>query len=493
MEHEGRGKTATSLSSSAAAATGAVDYDDGDMTLAQVAKSPRHRLASSSGKARRQMEDNPMVQKVKKRLADWKTSHAVTGPGGKFMSFEQNKAAYDEQCSPGEFKSSAVIRALEVRSKLEQEFPSFVKSLVRSHVASCFWMGLPGAFCKSYLPVRDSTLTLEDEAGRHFQVKYIAHKTGLSAGWRQFSAAHKLLEGDVLVFQLVGHTKFKVYVTRACDLTEVDGALGLLNLESHHRYSDAGRSDTYSKGDVAGDISNKKRSKCALLDTAENQKKSSPLRSVPRNQVTEHSENTSREVVSEIVEAFDIYQPAVPFKNIKSFDDFNIIIDGLSINSELPRDLRKKYYKLCYSQHMFLHEHLIQGMNRKLVTGVISETITIADAIKASDISTSRDEYSSWDKTLRAFQLFGMNVGFLRSRLHRLANLAYESENALDVRTLVDAKNDQVHVHDEIRNIETKLVELKEACDRFGAAIDGLDSKAEVYKSKFQEEVSAPW
>lgn len=53
-------------------------------------------------------------------------------------------------------------------------------------------------------------MTLEDEAGRHFQVKYIAHKTGLSAGWRQFSAAHKLLEGDVLVFQLVGPTKFKV-------------------------------------------------------------------------------------------------------------------------------------------------------------------------------------------------------------------------------------------------------------------------------------------
>lgn len=60
------------------------------------------------------------------------------------------------------------------------------------------------------MPARDSTMTLEDEAGRHFQVKYIAHKTGLSAGWRQFSAAHKLLEGDVLVFQLVGPTKFKV-------------------------------------------------------------------------------------------------------------------------------------------------------------------------------------------------------------------------------------------------------------------------------------------
>ncbi|XP_022149447.1 B3 domain-containing protein Os01g0234100-like isoform X2 [Momordica charantia] len=438
------------------------------------------------------MEDNLMVQKVKKRLADWKTSHAVTGPGGKFMSFEQNKAAYDDQCSPGEFKSSAVIHALEVRSKLEPEFPSFVKSLVRSHVANCFLMGLPGSFCKSYLPVRDSTMILEDEAGRNFQVKYIAHKTGLSAGWRQFSAAHRLLEGDVLVFQLVGPAKFKVYVTRASDVTEVDGALGLLNLESHTRHSDVGK-ETENKAEVRSDISDKKRAKGALLDSPEKQRKHSPLRSAPR-QVAEYSENTSEVVVSETVEAaFNLFQPAVPFKDIRSFDDFNIVIDGLSINPELPRDLRKRYFKLCCSQNMFLHENLIQGMNRNLVTGVISETITIADCIKASDLSTSRDEFSAWDKTLRAFQLFGMNVGFLRTRLHRLANLAYESENALDVRTLVDAKNDQVHVHDEIRNIETKLVELKEACDRFGAAIDGLDSKAEVYKSKFQEEVSAPW
>lgn len=40
----------------------------------------------------------------------------------------------------GEAKSSAVIRAQEVRSNLGVEYPSFVKSLVRSHVASCFWM-----------------------------------------------------------------------------------------------------------------------------------------------------------------------------------------------------------------------------------------------------------------------------------------------------------------------------------------------------------------
>lgn len=43
----------------------------------------------------------------------------------------------------GQAKSSAVIRAQEVLSNLGPEFPSFVKSLVRSHVASCFWMVSP--------------------------------------------------------------------------------------------------------------------------------------------------------------------------------------------------------------------------------------------------------------------------------------------------------------------------------------------------------------
>ncbi|OIV89476.1 hypothetical protein TanjilG_20897 [Lupinus angustifolius] len=119
-------------------------------------------------------------------------------------------AATDGISSRGEAKSSAVIKAEEVRSSLEQEFPSFVKSLVRSHVASCFWMGLPVTFCKSHLPDKDTTITLEDESGKEYKMKYIAYKTGLSAGWRQFSAVHKLQEGDVVVFQLVEPTKFKV-------------------------------------------------------------------------------------------------------------------------------------------------------------------------------------------------------------------------------------------------------------------------------------------
>ncbi|KAH7566564.1 hypothetical protein JRO89_XS08G0190000 [Xanthoceras sorbifolium] len=149
--------------------------------------------------------------------------------------------AIDGKCAHEEVKSPAMIRAEEVQSNLEPMLPSFAKSMVRSHVASCFWMGLPGQFCKLYLPNKDATVTLEDENGEQYEAKYFADKTGLSAGWRQFSIGHNLLEGDVLVFQLVGTLKFKVYIIKANDFTEVDGALGLLNLDAHTKQKDAGK------------------------------------------------------------------------------------------------------------------------------------------------------------------------------------------------------------------------------------------------------------
>ena len=75
-----------------------------------------------------------------------------------------------------------------------------------------FLQGLPVAFCKRHLPDKDTTIVLEDESGKEYNTKFIACKMGLSAGWRQFSAVHKLQEGDAVVFQLVGPTKFKVMV-----------------------------------------------------------------------------------------------------------------------------------------------------------------------------------------------------------------------------------------------------------------------------------------
>ncbi|GAA0174842.1 hypothetical protein LIER_28146 [Lithospermum erythrorhizon] len=60
---------------------------------------------------------------------------------------------------------------------------------------------------------------------------------GLSAGWRGFSLAHNLEEGDV-VFHLVGFCRFKVYIVRANHLGEVDAALGLLHLDAEARSLD---------------------------------------------------------------------------------------------------------------------------------------------------------------------------------------------------------------------------------------------------------------
>lgn len=85
-----------------------------------------------------------------------------------------------------------------------------VRVLTSSFLCFGFWQGLPGQFCKSHLPNVDTTITLEDESGVEYEAKYYAEKTGLSAGWRQFSTGHRLLEGDVLVFQLVAPLKLKV-------------------------------------------------------------------------------------------------------------------------------------------------------------------------------------------------------------------------------------------------------------------------------------------
>ncbi|XP_057821671.2 B3 domain-containing protein Os06g0194400 isoform X1 [Cryptomeria japonica] len=100
---------------------------------------------------------------------------------------------------------------------LGSEHPYFVKSLVRSHVSSCFWLGLPRGFCVKYLPENDVSMVLEDEKGNECDTVYIATRTGLSGGWRGFALDHDLDDGDALVFELVEPTKFKVYITKAKD------------------------------------------------------------------------------------------------------------------------------------------------------------------------------------------------------------------------------------------------------------------------------------
>ncbi|XP_073124343.1 B3 domain-containing protein Os01g0234100-like isoform X2 [Henckelia pumila] len=384
------------------------------------------------------------------------------------------------------FKSPTMIRAEEVQLSLGNDQPSFSKVLVRSHVGSCFWMGLPVPFCKLHLPAEDAIVNLENETGEEFGIKYIAHKTGLSAGWRKFVAGNKLLEGDVLIFQLVGHCKFKVYVIRANDLTEVDGALSLLTLESQAKQSDA-----EGKLDVQGKKKRRPRSLPLVVFQKSNQKEGS---SVPQlGQPEEHSGIDSDEVASEVLEDSKFSGLALRFRDVKSFDEFHIMINGVCIDPELPENIRRNYYELCCSKNMFLHDHLLPGLSGKLAAGMIYEAVHTADAIRACKLTTPKKEFEVWEKSLKSFELLGLKVGFLRARLRRLQSLSFDSEDAIETKRYLDVKTDRSRVEVEIRNLEEKLVELEQLSAKYDGEIENLKTKAESYDMDFQDEANAKW
>ncbi|KAL5057936.1 hypothetical protein RYX36_029540 [Vicia faba] len=110
-----------------------------------------------------------------------------------------------------EARVEALDKAEKLSSELHSLHPIFIKSMLQSHVTGGFWLGLPVHFCKKSLPRKDEVMTLIDEDENESPTTYLAQKTGLSAGWRGFAIAHKLADGDALIFELVKHTTFKVY------------------------------------------------------------------------------------------------------------------------------------------------------------------------------------------------------------------------------------------------------------------------------------------
>lgn len=121
------------------------------------------------------------------------------------------------------------------------------------------------------------------------------------------------------------------------------------------------------------------------------------------------NESDEFEFGSVVMDGIRLSEFSVDFKDVKGFEDFNIHVNGLILDSEIPQHLRTKYYELCCSQKIFLHDHLIEGLNSKLVAGMISETINIADAIRAAKITQSLRHLESWDnsKSFRRFRYGG--------------------------------------------------------------------------------------
>ncbi|KAJ3673694.1 hypothetical protein LUZ60_005686 [Juncus effusus] len=114
-----------------------------------------------------------------------------------------------------ELRERALKKAEDLQSKLDPSFPSFIRSMLHSHVTRGFWFGLYKQWCVDHLPKSDCTVTLIDEDGAEFDTKFFSVRTALSGGWQGFAVAHKLVDGDACVFHLVNPTTFKVYIIRA--------------------------------------------------------------------------------------------------------------------------------------------------------------------------------------------------------------------------------------------------------------------------------------
>ncbi|KAL5580477.1 hypothetical protein UlMin_012919 [Ulmus minor] len=123
-----------------------------------------------------------------------------------------------------EERMHALQAAEELQSNLQSEFPCFVKSMVRSHVYSCFWLGLPSQFCVDHLPKSAVDMVLENEDGKEYDAVYIGNRSGISGGWRAFALEHKLDDGDALVFELIEPTRFKIYIVRVSSLSSQNSA-----------------------------------------------------------------------------------------------------------------------------------------------------------------------------------------------------------------------------------------------------------------------------
>ncbi|KAL6213005.1 hypothetical protein ACLB2K_018220 [Fragaria x ananassa] len=248
---------------------------------------------------------------------------------------------------------------------------------------------------------------------------------GLRAGWRGFSLQHRLVQGYVLVFHKVETQKVPRCISNGVDTqttafnspTSSELSEDLLYIMGDH---DEGSTEG---GDVSSYIDGfEDNSDCVLLEGP----------GLPESAAT-------------------------PLKEVTCFDKFKVMFNGRNINSQIPKVVLKKYYELCSSQSSHLHQHVVESLNSHLVVGLITGTVNIADAVKSCKIATKECEFQTWEKTLEASEILGMNVGFLRIRVRRLASLAAESLQRKKER--MEEEKIQKFIQDYFKNRGLKLPE----------------------------------
>ncbi|KAL3814218.1 hypothetical protein ACJIZ3_015486 [Penstemon smallii] len=374
--------------------------------------------------------------------------------------------------------SLALERAQDIQANTSPHYPSFFKQLRKSHLSGKFYLGLPKKFCDAHLPIHNDSVILVDENEQEFSTKYSVQKNRLSGGWRGFSIAHNLLEGDALVFHLIEPCKFKVYIVRASNFNENDGASGCQTFGFQNNKPNDTAEKTEENAHI-GENQTQKYPNSPAVDTHQVKKKA---RLVSESKPTTESSNDS-----DYFGGIRYSESLIYFKDIRGLENFRIQVNGIILDSEIPTHIRSKYYELCCSQKKFLHDHLIKSLSKNLTIAIISETIDIANAIRTANLNTSLHQLECWEKTLKAFEDLGMEVGFLRARLHNLTIISSESQ------TIVESKIKRALAKEGIRNLETTTLNAKALIGSLDAEDEVLNLRNEKLNFDFQHLAGAPW
>lgn len=177
-------------------------------------------------------------------------------------------------------------RAAILLERLDAESPKFAKCMLPSNVLYSFWLILPKKFCVMHLPEHDTTIILVDESGKEFKTNYLKVRHGLSAGWRGFSIAQRLLQGDILFFHLVEPCKLKVNIVRRFGQEAIEAAVCLM--EMHPRVKKTRTSNYFDKATES------KKEKLKHKEVKEEQQEDKPKNQIPVSLQTKKGKRTRR-------------------------------------------------------------------------------------------------------------------------------------------------------------------------------------------------------
>ncbi|KAI3897325.1 hypothetical protein MKW92_046994 [Papaver armeniacum] len=298
-------------------------------------------------------------------------------------------------------------QARKIKFSLDRSTPSLIRIMKRSHVSGCFWLKM-------------------------YNVTYIPDRTALSGGWKGFAEDHNLRKGDAVLFQLVNLETFKVFIVRENGVADTDG-----------------RADTDGTEDNDGDISLlelKEQAQKITQGNAGNNLKRERKPVTKRQRVGDTGKNLKpegkpaaakrqRHVPSAVVQDANRSQQQ-PDDNgdvvdsvVGDFESFTKAIHDLVGDSEIPKHVLDKYYKLCCTHNSLLHTNIRPGHNSSLVAGMIIQTVEIVHGIRSCKLNdTFNGELTIWRNKLEAFEKLGMSVDFVFPRLNQLQKL---SESAL--------------------------------------------------------------